>query len=99
MSAARRLKWLVGLLVLTGFVCFSFWQPLQQEFTAWLLIRAAAPSETALIDLGDRAKDPVALLENLWQTGETVHRQFVAGYLKERSGADFRVHHRVEALL
>ena len=100
-GAARphRLKWLIALLVLTGLVCFSFWQPLQQEFTTWLLIRAEAPSETALGDVVDRAKDRVALLEKLWQTRKIVHREFVAGYLKERSGTDFRFDDRVKALL
>jgi hypothetical protein len=70
-DAARphRLRWLIALLVLTGLVCFSFWQPLQQEFTTWLLIRAEAPSETALGDVVDRAKDRVALLEKLRNHG------------------------------
>src|SRR6185436_12198410 len=35
----------------------------------------------------------------LWQTRKIVHREFVAGYLKERSGTDFRFDDRVKALL
>src|SRR6266508_2686183 len=101
MRAARphRLKRLIALLILTGLVYFWFRQPLQQELTIWLLIRAEAPSEAALGNLVDSAKDPVALLEKLWKTGKIVHRQFVAGYLKERSGAGSRIDDRVKALL
>ncbi|MEO8428006.1 MAG: redoxin domain-containing protein [Verrucomicrobiota bacterium] len=95
----RRLKCLVALLVLTGLVCFGFKKPIQREFMTWLITRAGAPSETALRDLLDQTRDPVALLEKLWNTGKIVHRQFVSGYLKDQSSAKFQLDDRTRSLL
>jgi hypothetical protein len=60
-------------------------QRVQYFVLSWMVHHEKVPNELALREVVDGAKDPAEALEGLWDTGQIVHREFVAGFLREKS--------------
>ena len=80
-------------------LALAFWNSIQQECIAYLLLQSDAPSEEVLSETLEQTKDASALLRRLWTTEKLPDRQFVAAYLSRVSAAKPELFRKLEPLV
>lgn len=84
----RREQVLLVAMLLAGVTILACWRPIGRWFLVRFVLQAEAPTQAVVNDIASRAKAPVALLNQLWETGKIPHRLAVLTYLKENPGTD-----------
>jgi thiol-disulfide isomerase/thioredoxin len=99
-KSGRRLRGLLGLLLLVV-VAGTLWGPkLRREILARAVLGSQLPSESAIEELVQSYPDPLPFLQRLWNTGKLAHRQLAMETLRHQRPAPSALRDkRLEALL
>lgn len=93
------LKWLLPTLATISVCALLFGPQFRRELLIRFLVSTEIPSQSAFEELIQSVRDPVPILERMWATEKTVHRELVGEHLKRKSAPGAPPDPRVESLL
>lgn len=80
----RKRRWLILLLAALALL-IAAGRPLQRAWLGNLLLRADAPTESAVFELLDATRDPFPILFQFWNSGRIPQRILAVRYLKQHA--------------